>query len=235
MDIRGLTSFTLLDYPEHLACVVYCARCNMRCRYCQNPYLVLWPDSQPRIEEGDLLEFLDWRRGKLNGVVVSGGEPTLQPDLPIFLQGIKDRGYHVKLDTNGSNPRMLKRLIQAGLVDMLGIDYKAPVSRYSEIAARPIRGLGNRVRTSIAMGLAAGLPVDVRTTVHRDLLAVGDLQTIRQELDAIGVGTWWLQQFHPCEMIDGDLKDRPTYSDAELCEIASTLGHGTRVRGLQAS
>ena len=146
MNIGGLQKFSLLDYPEHLSAIIFTQGCNFRCQYCYNPMLV-WPIRKGRlkdislsvldgdqqkgrpqiISEGDLFAFLKTRAGKLDAVVITGGEPTIQPDLSKFIAKIKKLGYLVKVDTNGTNPDMLKKLIKEGLVDYLAMDIKAPL------------------------------------------------------------------------------------------------------------
>lgn len=231
MDFRGLNQFTLLDFPGRIACVLFAGGCNFRCGYCHNPYLVLWPDTQPLFAESAVLAFLRARAGRLDGVVISGGEATLQPDLPDFLAQVKALGYYTRLDTNGSQPARLAACLERDLLDAVGLDYKAPAARYATITCAAIPQTASQVATSIRQVLAHGLPLEVRTTVHRHLLKPADLQQMRQELDELGVGEWVLQQFHPAEMIQDQLTATPTYTDAELSTLAQTLGR-TRVRGL---
>jgi len=133
MKIGGLQKFSLIDYPGKMAAVVFTQGCNMRCGYCHNPQLV-YPDLfQGTIAPRDVLEFLGLRRGKLEGVVVSGGEPTLQSDLSGFLRDIKAMGYQIKLDTNGALPGVLDNLIKDRLVDYIAMDIKAPLNKYSQV------------------------------------------------------------------------------------------------------
>jgi pyruvate formate lyase activating enzyme len=230
IDIRGLTPFSTLDYPGKMACIVFCAGCNLRCGYCQNPALVLDPESQPRIQTEDVLDFLQCRQGKLDAVVVSGGEPTTHAGLPHFLTAVKALGFMVRLDTNGTNLGMLKTCHRVGVLDALGIDYKAPKARYEEITASTSPVLRRNVSASISFAIEQGIDLDIRTTVHRAFLSRDDLCAMRQELDSLGVGQWYLQQFHPVETIDDGLHEVPTYSDEEMLEIAASLPN-TTVRG----
>lgn len=232
MDIRGLTRFSLIDYPGRIACVAFVAGCNFRCPFCQNPTLVLRPETQPPLSPDDLYAFLARRRGKLDAVVFSGGEPTLYDDLPEVAAACRERGFLVKVDTNGARPALLRRMLQDGLPDAVAVDYKAPARAYAEVAGCALPGLADAVAETIRLALGAGILLDVRTTVHRDLLSANDLRQMRQELDDLGVGRWTLQQFHPVETLDPALAGRPTYGDAELAEMAADLGGQTRVRGL---
>ena len=124
MVIHGLQKLTLLDYPGHTACTVFTAHCPWRCPFCHNASLVLEPESQPVIPEEEIFSFLAHRKGLLDGVAVTGGEPTLQRDLPEFLRKIKALGFAVKLDTNGTNPAMLRAILSEKLADYVAMDIK---------------------------------------------------------------------------------------------------------------
>jgi len=233
MDLRGLTRFSLIDYPGKMACVAFAAGCNFRCAYCQNPVLVLQPETQPPVSREELFGFLERRRGKLDAIVFSGGEPTLQPDLPELATECKRRGFLVKVDTNGSRPEIVRTMLATGTLDALAVDYKAPARRYAEVAACNCPDLLERVRATLTLAASSGLLLDVRTTVHREVLSRLDLRQMREELTALGIGAWTLQQFHPVPTLSPELAGRPTYSDRELAEIAAELDGGTRARGLR--
>ncbi len=234
MDIRGMVKFSLLDFPGKVACIIFTSRCNFRCPFCHNPVLIFDPESQPQITETEFFHFLDRRVGKLDGVVITGGEPTLQSNLSEFCRAVKAKGFAIKLDTNGSNPELIKRMLDEHLIDAFGLDYKAPSFKYAELTCCRVPELAEKVQTVIRMALAAGIPADVRTTVHRDLLSPEDLAAMRLELDGLGVRDWTLQQFNPVEVIDDKLPRLPTYSDEELLTIARAFTTGrTRLRGLR--
>ena len=143
MIIGGLEKLTFLDYPDHLAAIIFTQGCNFRCRFCYNPMLVLprqGEDVKNKEEKGfsalsteDLFLFLRERFGRLDGVVITGGEPTMHPDLPSFIQKIKEIGYLVKLDTNGTNPGMIEKLLKEILIDYIAMDLKAPLDKYEEV------------------------------------------------------------------------------------------------------
>jgi pyruvate formate lyase activating enzyme len=233
MDIRGLTRFSLIDYPGKMACVAFVAGCNFRCPFCQNPTLVLHPETQPPVTPAELYDFLDRRRGKLDAVVFSGGEPTLYPDLADVAAECRARGFLVKVDTNGSNPELIRRMIATGALTALAVDYKAPVQAYAEVAGCADPGIVEAVRDTLRAALAADIVLVVRTTVHRDILSGNDLRQIRRELDDLGVAAWTIQQFHPVETLDPALTDRPTFSDRELADLAAAIGGNTRIRGIR--
>ena len=134
MRICGLQKLTLLDYPGHTACTVFTGGCNYRCPFCHNAELVLRSGEQPGIPEEEFFALLDKRKGLLDGVAVTGGEPTLQPDLPDFLRRVREKGYDVKLDTNGTRPEVLKALVREGLVQYAAMDVKNSPARYAETA-----------------------------------------------------------------------------------------------------
>lgn len=133
MKILGLQKLTLLDFPGRVAAIVFTGGCNFRCPFCQNSSLVLAPQSVPEISEDEFRQFLRKRRGLLDGICVTGGEPTLHADLPEFLASIKDAGYLVKLDTNGTNPDMLQALLADGLLDYVAMDIKAGPENYARV------------------------------------------------------------------------------------------------------
>ncbi|HOK04303.1 MAG TPA: anaerobic ribonucleoside-triphosphate reductase activating protein [Victivallales bacterium] len=232
MIIKGFDKFSLIDYPGKIAAIVFTAGCNFRCPYCHNPHLVFESSAQPRLSEKAILSFLEERRGKIDGIVISGGEPTLQKNLPLFLEKIKTMGYLTKVDTNASNPEKLKTLVNHGLVDSFGIDYKAPKYKYKELSGSEDNDIVEKIWKSITIALESGKLAEVKTTIHKRLLSFDDLRKIRNELDELGVRDWILQQFHKTEMIDNSLCEEESYTDFELANFAKKM-HLTRVRGVK--
>ena len=235
MDIRGLTKFSLIDFPGKLACILYAGGCNFRCPYCHNPHLVLNPEIQPQLSDQFIFGFLENRKGKLEGVVLSGGEPSNHPGLVSFSEKIKALGYLIKIDTNGSNPDAIADAHGKGLVDALGIDYKTTASSYCNLTKCKNENVSGLVKKTISYAIDNNIAVDTRTTVHKKLHSPEILTQMREELNGLGVSSWTLQQFHAAEILDDDLAGSPTYSDAELIGIARNLGNHTRVRGLKGS
>ena len=233
MNIRGIQKFSLVDFPGRIGCVVFVGNCNFRCPYCHNPALVFDPESQPLITEQQIYAFLENRQGKLDGVVISGGEPSLRPELPEFARRIKEMGFAVKIDTNGSNPEVVIAIHQAGHLDALGIDYKAPVVDYNAVAKCQLPELAQRVQKLIKYAVTQGIPTDIRTTVHQAVLSPEQLKQMRVELNELGVDQWTLQQFHPVEIVDDQLLQKATYSDGELFRWSKEIGGNTKVRGLK--
>ena len=177
MVIHGLQKLTLLDYPGHTACTVFTARCPWRCPFCHNASLVLEPESQPTIPEEELFSFLARRKGLLDGVAVTGGEPTLQRDLPDFLRKIKSLGFAVKLDTNGTNPAMLRAILDEGLADYVAMDIKAGRENYSAVTGTLRPGL-RAVEECARMLMDGDTDFELRTTVVRGLHTSGDFADI---------------------------------------------------------
>lgn len=166
MDIQGLQKMTLLDYPGKVACTVFLGGCDFRCPFCHNGELVLSP-APAQLDRGELLAFLQKRRGLLDGVCITGGEPLLRPDLRGLLEAIKALGYPVKLDTNGSHPRPLVELVEAGLVDYVAMDVKNSPARYPKTVGVPGLDLGP-IRESVALLLEGSVDYEFRTTVVRE-------------------------------------------------------------------
>ncbi|MCR4771401.1 MAG: anaerobic ribonucleoside-triphosphate reductase activating protein [Oscillospiraceae bacterium] len=178
MTINGLQKLTLLDFPGRTACTVFSGGCNFRCPFCHNASLVLRPASLPVVSHEELFSFLEKRRGLLDGVAVTGGEPTLQKDLPDFLGQIKKLGFAVKLDTNGTDPAMLRRIIEEGLADYAAMDVKSSPEGYA--AACGITAVDLKpVLESISLLLEGRIEYEFRTT------AVSGLHT-PEDFDAIG-------------------------------------------------
>ena len=188
--IYDITPFTHLDYPGKLAAIAWFAGCNMRCMYCYNSDIVFAKEG--RYTPGDLLDFLQKRRGLLDGVVLSGGEPTLH-DLASLCRKIKAMGFSVKLDTNGLNPEKIRSLIEADLLDFIALDFKAESSKFGYItgSSRYLRFL-----ETLESLIDSGVAFEVRTTVHADLLTPDDINTMLKELKRRGYkGTYYLQRF----------------------------------------
>ncbi len=192
MEIHGLQKLTLLDFPGHTACTVFTGRCNFRCPFCQNASLVLRPESLARIPEEDVFAFLEKRRGLLDGVAVTGGEPTLQPDLPEFLRRVKDLGFETKLDTNGARPDMLRRLLAEGLADYVAMDIKSSPAGYARCAGVSDKVL-TPVRESAALLEECGIPHEFRTTAVKGLHSPADFKAIGEWL--AGTEAYYIQSY----------------------------------------
>jgi pyruvate formate lyase activating enzyme len=163
VSIKGIQKASLLDYPGKVCAVVFLPKCTFRCPYCQNPELINEPDKCPDIPESELFGMLKARGKWLDAVCVTGGEPCLHQGLPGFMKRVKEEGFLAKLDTNGSNPRMLRQLLEEKLLDYIAMDIKAPIDRYAEVACSPVDL--RKIEESIGMIRQSGIDYEFRTTV----------------------------------------------------------------------
>lgn len=192
MNIGGLRRLSLLDFPGRLACTVFLSGCNLRCPYCHNPTLVLPAEhSRSGLPESELFAFLEQRRGRLDGVCISGGEPTLHKELPRLLRLIRQSGFLTKLDTNGTAPAMLEALLREGLLDYVAMDIKNAPSLY----ARTCGGMDvlAQVRESAALLMNGTVDYEFRTTVCAPLHTPEAMREIGQWLQ--GTKRYFLQPF----------------------------------------
>lgn len=204
MQIFGFNKTTLLDYPEHVACTVFTGGCNFRCPFCQNGGLVEGLSDQLPLPEEEIFSVLKKRRGVLSGVCITGGEPTLQPDLVEFLKKIKALGYLVKLDTNGYRPDVIATLDRECLLDYIAMDIKSSPEGYAKAAGLPGLDL-DRIRESVSYIRGCGLPYEFRTTVVKQLHSREDILSIGRWL--AGSRAYFLQSYQ-----DSDAVLRPGYS-----------------------
>lgn len=191
MHISGIQKLTLLDYPGKLACTIFTDGCNFRCPFCHNASLVLPDREKQRIDESELLSFLKKRQGILEGVAVTGGEPTLQPDLEDFLAKVKALGYKIKLDTNGTRPDVLSRIIENGLADMIAMDIKNSPEGY--MAATGCAVDMQCLERSKELLLLGKTEYEFRTTVVRGIHTKESLISAAKWIK--GAERYYLQQF----------------------------------------
>lgn len=216
MNIQGLQKLTLLDYPDRVACTVFTGGCNFRCPFCQNSGLVLPPAQPPAWEPEALLSFLKKRVGILDGVCLTGGEPLMQPDLADLLHDIRRLGFSVKLDTNGSFPIRLRRLVEDGLIDYVAMDVKNSTERYRETAGLPADYDLGPIFKSVAWLLQGTVPYEFRTTVVREFHQPQDIVSMARRL--AGARHWFLQRFVSSEhVIKSGLH---AYDDSEMETLA---------------
>jgi len=183
MKIGGLNKFSLSDYPGKTAAVIFTQGCNFRCPWCHNGSLISTDAAASSlIPEQEVLEFLEDRSNQLDGVVISGGEPTIQPDLSEFIHRIKDTGFPLKLDTNGSKPKVLQMLLKKKLIDFIAMDIKAPLDIYDRLTG--VKTPVHLIRESIKLIAASGIAHEFRTTVVNPLLSPMDLSAIKKLVPA---------------------------------------------------
>jgi pyruvate formate lyase activating enzyme len=219
MKIGGLQRVSLIDYPGKIGAVIFTQGCNFRCGYCHNPELV-YPDRYgPVIPEEDVLSFLDKRRGKLEAVTVTGGEPTLQPDLERVLEEIKKRGYLAKLDTNGSKPDVLETVIRRRLADYIAMDIKGPLNKYRQIASVQVDI--THIKRSIELVMASGIPYEFRTTVVRSHLDPRGLNAVAKLIRHARL--YVLQPCVPLKLPDRRVLSETPCTPEELSAIRANL------------
>lgn len=200
--IVGFIKTSLLDWDGHVVAVIYLPGCNFRCPFCHNQELVCSPDRLDEVPFEEIEEYVRANADFLDGIVVTGGEPTIHPDLPDLLTRLKGLGTKVKLDTNGTNPDMLKDVIEAGLVDYVAMDIKAPLNeRYEELAGAPVPL--DRIKRSIELLRTSGVDHEFRTTVVPVLLTPGDVESIAAYIG--GAKKYAIQQFRPGNTLDPNL------------------------------
>lgn len=212
MIIGGLQKTSLLDFPEKIAAIVFTMGCNFRCGYCHNPELIT---GGVKIEE--VFEFLKTRQGKLDGVVITGGEPCLQKDLPEFIKQVKELGFAVKLDTNGSFPEMLEKVLPD--LDYVAMDIKAPLEKYSQIVNVDVDT--SKILKSIEILKNGGVDYEFRTTVVKSQLSFEDFEKIGQLIQ--GAPRYYLQKFVASKILDKGLENEKTYSTEEFERIIDIL------------
>ena len=215
MIIAGLQKLTLIDYPGKLAATVFFTGCNFSCLWCYSSELVL-PEKikeQPKIPEKEFFEFLEDRKGLLEGVVICGGEPTINRDLPKFVKKVKELGYAVKLDTNGSNPKMLKRLIDNNLIDYIAMDIKYPKQRYSK---------PKDIERSIKLLKEGKIDCEFRSTVVPTVLNKEDILKIAKWIGGPNV-KYYLQNFRAEKTLDPKFEKIRPYPDKYLLNIQKAI------------
>ncbi len=230
MRIAGLQKLTLLDFPGKVACTVFTAGCNFRCPFCQNASLVLPERFGVPVGEEELLSFLRRRRGILDGVAITGGEPMLHADLPELLAKIRELGFLVKLDTNGSYPDRLGHVIDEGLVDYVAMDIKNAPSLYAATAGLHALDI-SAVDRSRSLLLEGRVPYEFRTTVVRGLHTRESLLEAAEWI--AGASAWFLQQYRSSgEILSASGLD--AFSDAEMRAFADEASAivPTQVRGI---
>lgn len=218
--IKGIQKTTLIDYPDNVASIIFVGKCDFRCPYCYNRDLVLDWERLPTIKEEEVLGFLKKRKKYYDGVVITGGEPTIYKDLPKFIKKIKKIGLKVKLDSNGSNPAMLKELIEKRLVDYIAMDIKAPLEKYDRSAGVKVNK--EKIKESVELIKKGKVEYEFRTTVLPEFFSKEDAKAIGEWLK--GAKRYYIQQFRPMEScIDPSFKNKKAYSLKELEELRDSL------------
>ncbi len=216
MKISGLQKLTLLDYPGKMACTVFTYGCNFRCGFCHNALLVT-ESNNDNISEDEFFSFLKKRQGILDGVCISGGEPTLQSELKDFIIKVKSLGYSVKLDTNGSNPGLLKNLIEENLLDYVAMDVKNSLEKYSQTCGCEVNI--ENIKESVSIIMKSGIDHEFRTTTVREYHSTEDFKSIAQWLN--GDSKYFLQHFEDSGNLIAD--NLSPFSKDEMLSFADKI------------
>ena len=219
MKIGGLQRVSLIDYPGLICAVVFLQGCNFKCSYCHNPELVDPSMFRTCMRENDIFDFLDTRKGKLDAVSITGGEPTIQDKLPAFIKQIRKMGFAVKMDTNGSQPKVIKNLLADRLLDFIAMDIKAPLEKYKEIVKTPVNT--DSIKESINLILKAEIPYEFRTTIVESQLGENDILQIGKLIS--GADHYVLQKIVSTKTLDKKFLKEKSVSDEKLQKIKYRL------------
>lgn len=216
MKLSAIQRFTMLDYPDKLACIAFTPGCNMRCGFCHNPEFVL-PEKIRElqadfIEEQTFFNFLEKRRGLLEGVVVSGGEPTIWRDLPEFLRRIKKKGFLTKLDTNGNHPAMLRALLDEKLLDYVAMDVKTSLAEYSKLVGGTVKS--ENIEESIRILKGSSISYEFRTTLIKEV----HTEAVLKEMEELvrGAERYYFQVFRPGHTLSPTFSTYHPFSSGEM-------------------
>ncbi|MCK4851755.1 MAG: anaerobic ribonucleoside-triphosphate reductase activating protein, partial [Candidatus Omnitrophica bacterium] len=218
MIIAGFQKLSLVDFPGYLCSVVFVQGCNFRCSYCQNPSLVGF-EKQTDLSEKEVFDFLSGRKAMIEGVVITGGEPTVYDDLPGFIKKLKEQGFRVKLDTNGSNPVQMEGLLSDKCLDYVALDIKTSFPKYSLVT--DISAIVGSVSQSIRSIMESPVPYEFRTTCVPGIVEEEDIAAIGEIVK--GAERYCLQQFRPYVTLDPHFQDIKPYSKEVLGKFGDIL------------
>ena len=230
MKINGFQKLTLLDFPGHTACTVFTGGCNLRCPFCHNALLVTEEDELEEYPEEEILAFLKKRQGILDGVAITGGEPLMQRDIRAFIEKVRALGYAVKLDTNGTFPKQLRELTDAGLLDYVAVDIKNSREKYAETTGMRELNLSG-IEETVRLLLQGRVPYEFRTTVVREFHTPEDIQKIGEWIR--GAERYVLQHFEDSGNLIG--KNMHPVSKEEMMEMQRIVQNyvgSAEVRGI---
>ena len=219
MSIKGFRKMSLVDYPDRICAVIFTGGCNFRCPFCQNPDLINGLEEFPDIDEKEILDYLKEKRDWLDGICITGGEPTIYKGLVQLIEKIKSMGFLVKLDTNGSNPEMLKELVGRKLLDYIAMDIKSSPERYSEASGCKVEM--ENIRKSVEIIRNSGIEYEFRTTVLPRLFSFEDAEKTGKWLK--GSKRFFLQQFRPDVTLDRSFEKEVPYSEEKLKKLADRM------------
>ncbi|MBQ7761457.1 MAG: anaerobic ribonucleoside-triphosphate reductase activating protein [Clostridia bacterium] len=230
MDFNGFQKLTLLDYPEKVACTLFLAGCNFRCPFCHNAFLVTDIDNSITFSEEEILSYLKKRKGILEGVCITGGEPLLRPDLEEFIKKVKEIGLCVKLDTNGTDPERLLSLIDSGLLDYVAMDIKSSPENYGRVA-----GVSDLdilpIQKSVEILKRGKIPYEFRTTIVKELHTLEDMEKIGAWIK--GAERYFLQNFVDSgNLIQSNLHEHDKEALEKMLKIVRKFVPNAEIRGI---
>ncbi len=218
MLLGGIQKFSMIDYPGKTCAIIFTVGCNFKCPYCHNPELQDGKGCNI-VDQNDILEFLKTRVGKLDAVTITGGEPTLHSDLLDFLKSIKELGFLVKLDSNGTNPDFLDKILDSGVVDYIAMDIKAPEEKYVEVVGATVDF--RKLKRSIDLIMKKAKDYEFRTTTVVSQLSFDDFDKIGQMIQ--GAKRYYLQKFIPSKTLDKNFLNEKTYTDDKFLELKEKM------------
>lgn len=230
MKLHGLQKMTLLDFPGHVACTVFLGGCDFRCPFCHN-YELIDGTADPIMDDSELFSFLESRKGLIDGVAITGGEPCLHKDLPELIRKIKAIGYPVKLDTNGYHPDMLKSILDEGLVEYVAMDIKNSEEKYDITCG--VDGLDmNKIKESIKILMASGIEYEFRTTVIKEFHEKEDFIKICEMIK--GAKRYFLQRFTDRDSVPYGNLSAPSFDEMkEFAAVSRQFIPNTELRGVE--
>lgn len=230
MEFKGLEKNSVIEWPGKVVSVAYTGRCNFRCPYCQNSDLVLEPDELPSIDGEDIIEYLVSKRKWIDGLMITGGEPTLHQSLLNFCKKVKEEGFDVGIETNGSNPKMIEKLLEEKVIDYIGMDIKAPFEgeKYSKSIGVEIEGILEKVQRCMEILRNSEIEYEYRTTVVPEILEFKDLEKVAERVSEHE--KYYLQQFNPKNALKERFRELEPYREEELEKFKEILAkkHGLK-------
>ncbi len=219
MKIGALQKTSLIEFPGKISCIIFVQGCNFRCPYCHNPELVLPEKFLPLLSISEVMDFLERRKKYLDGVVITGGEPCADSDLLPFVRELKKMGYAVKIDTNGSFPEVIKKMLSEGILDYIAMDVKGTPEKYATIAG--VKVAMKKIEESISLIKNSSIGYEFRTTVVKEMLSIDDFEGIGRLIQ--GAELYYLQHFRPSKAVDPATLSYHTYSDEEFEEVRNIM------------
>jgi pyruvate formate lyase activating enzyme len=219
MKIGALQKVSLIDYPGEICAIVFTQGCNFRCPYCHNPELVNPELYNERLPEEVIFSFLAKRKGKIDAVTITGGEPTIQHGLIDFVKRVRKKGYSIKIDTNGSNPEVIEKLLSMKMLDYIAMDIKSPAEKHKIVTRSQINF--DTIKQTIELIMKSGIPYEFRTTALKKLLEENDILDIASLIK--NARLYVLQQFIPSKVLDRGFIKYESYSRDELESLSKKI------------